>query len=137
MLDFWKIAMRPGKPLIFGRLGALAADRPAGQSGLDAGLRDPVPASPPSPRCSAPRPKHRLLAATARSELKANDTRQDYIRATLERRDGELWATPFPIQDSSMLSALARADALIVRPPHAPAAAAGGHLWKSCRWTSV
>jgi molybdopterin molybdotransferase len=40
-------------------------------------------------------------------------------------RDGELWAEPFAVQDSSMLSALARADALVVRAPHAPAVGEG------------
>jgi molybdopterin molybdotransferase len=58
--------------------------------------------------------------------LPANDQRQDYLRASLSRDDsGELVASPFPVQDSSMMSVIARADALVIRPPHAPAAAAG------------
>jgi molybdopterin molybdotransferase len=52
--------------------------------------------------------------------LKANDARQDYLRATCEWRDGELWARPFPAQDSSMQKIFAQADVLIVRKPHAP-----------------
>jgi molybdopterin molybdotransferase len=57
--------------------------------------------------------------------LSANEARQDYIRARLVVRDGEYWTEAFSLQDSAMLSTLAIADALIVRPPHAPAANAG------------
>ena len=57
--------------------------------------------------------------------LAANDRRQDYLRATLSRDAGTPVATPFPLQDSAMLATLARADALLVRPPLAPAAEAG------------
>jgi len=57
--------------------------------------------------------------------LPANDTRQDYVRAAIHDRDGEPWAEPFALQDSSMLSLLSRADCLIVRKPHAPSAAIG------------
>jgi molybdopterin molybdotransferase len=70
----------------------------------------------------APRPVRALAGAA----LKANDHRADHLRATLARRqDGALVATPFPVQDSSLMAALARADALILRPPHAPAVAEG------------
>ena len=125
-LDFWKIAMRPGKPVMFGTLGALPVlglpgnpvsalvtatlflrpilERLLGQKGLDTG---PVFA--------------RLGTA-----LKANDQRQDYLRATITRGpDGGLVASPFPKQDSAMLSLIAKADALIIRKPHAPAADIG------------
>jgi molybdopterin molybdotransferase len=58
--------------------------------------------------------------------LEANDRRQDYIRATLSRdTEGRAVVTPFPLQDSSMLATLARAEALLVRAPHAPALEAG------------
>ncbi|HWA90325.1 MAG TPA: gephyrin-like molybdotransferase Glp [Rhizomicrobium sp.] len=123
-LDFWKIAMRPGKPLIFGRLGAtpllglpgnpvstyvcaLLFVRPAIAALLGAETATP------------------LLSARLAKPMAANDTRQDYVRARLAWRDGEPWVEAFAVQDSSMLSALARADALIVRAPHAPAASAG------------
>jgi molybdopterin molybdotransferase len=66
-----------------------------------------------------------LQQARLARALAANDTRQDYLRARLIRRDGELWAEPFAIQDSSMQSALAAADALIVRHPHAAAVQVG------------
>jgi molybdopterin molybdotransferase len=126
-LDFWKIAMRPGKPLIFGRLGttpllglpgnpvstlvcAMLFLRPAIAAMLGADV-----AAPP-------------LAARLAGDLAANDTRQDYIRARIVVRDGEIWAEPFAVQDSSMLSVLAAADALVVRAPHAPAAKAGERI---------
>jgi molybdopterin molybdotransferase len=67
-------------------------------------------------------------AATARlgAAVAANDRRQDYLRARLTRADdGIEEAAPFAVQDSSMMRLLAQADCLIMRPPHAPAAAAG------------
>ena len=122
---FWRIAMRPGKPLIFGRFG----DTPL------LGL----PGNPVSSMVCAVvylRPAlERMLGlaaaaprATARlgRDLAENDRRQDYLRSRLERAgDGELIATPFEVQDSSMLSRLAHADCLVIRPPLAPPAKAG------------
>jgi molybdopterin molybdotransferase len=61
--------------------------------------------------------------------LAANDRRADHLRATLsEDGDGNLVATPFIRQDSSMLRLMAQADALILRPPHAPALEAGAEV---------
>jgi len=58
-----------------------------------------------------------------------NDERQDYLRATLAQGpDGAMIATPFPAQDSSMLLPLAKADCLLIRAPHAPAATRGQSL---------
>jgi len=59
-------------------------------------------------------------------DLPANDERADYLRAVLAAGpDGLPVATPFPVQDSSMLLPLAQADCLLVRAPNAPAANAG------------
>ena len=59
-------------------------------------------------------------------DLPENDRRQDYLRSELtEGPDGALIATPFDRQDSAMLSLLARAGCLVIRPPHAPAAQPG------------
>jgi molybdopterin molybdotransferase len=69
--------------------------------------------------------KTELLAAKLLRDLPANDQRQDYLRARTEARAGELCVEPFAVQDSSMLSILAQANALIVRSPNAPAAKAG------------
>ena len=59
-------------------------------------------------------------------DLPANDERADYLRATLAAEPG--WASvamPFPVQDSSMMAPLAKADCLVIREPYAPAAGAG------------
>ena len=123
-LDFWKIAMRPGKPLIFGRLGATPLLGLPGNpvSTLVCAILFLQPAI-----CALLGTSTEIAHKTARlaGGLSANDTRQDYVRAKLSTRDGEAWVEAFPVQDSSMLSALATADALIVRAPHAPAAAEG------------
>jgi len=118
VLDFWKIAMRPGKPLIFGRLGKTPLIGLPGNpvSAIVCAMlfvRPAVGAMLGSSR------EPRLLTARSTTALAANDSRQDYIRARLEVRGGELWAEPFRIQDSSMLSAIATADCLLVRRPHA------------------
>jgi molybdopterin molybdotransferase len=66
------------------------------------------------------------ITARLGADLAANDRREDYMRARLARDgDGELVATPFPKQDSSMISLLVEAGCLVVRGPHAPAAKAG------------
>jgi molybdopterin molybdotransferase len=128
VLDFWKIAMRPGKPLMFGRIGdmpmlglpgnpvsafvcALLFLRPAIERMI--GLSGDAPATEPA----------RLAAA-----MKANDQREDYVRATLSR-DADGWvATPYSVQDSGMLRNLARADALIRRPARQAALAEGARV---------
>ncbi len=124
-LSFWKVAMRPGRPLMHGKLGAMAV----------LGL----PGNPVSSYVCAFLflvPLIRLLSG--RSDLKiptepavlggdlgANDERADYLRATLRAAADGSVATPFPTQDSSMMSPLAKADCLLFREPHAPPAQAG------------
>ena len=74
--------------------------------------------------------RDQTVPALLGNDLPANDARQDYLRATLRRQsDAPPVATAHPRQDSSMLSVLAAADCLIIRPPHASAAFAGD----SCR----
>jgi len=125
-LDFWKIAMRPGKPLTFGRLGETSMLGLPGNpvSTLVCGhlfLRPAIGRMLGLKTTEVGEENARLGSA-----LKANDEREDYLRARLERDgDGNWVATPFKAQDSSMLSTLAQADALVVRVPHAPAAEAG------------
>jgi molybdopterin molybdotransferase len=69
------------------------------------------------------------MLVRAGAKLAANDHRFDHLRASLGTdRDGRPVATPFPVQDSSMLATLARADALILRPPHAPALPEGAEV---------
>jgi molybdopterin molybdotransferase len=68
----------------------------------------------------------RFETAITGEKLNENDKREDYLRATLSRQDdGQLVATAFSRQDSSMLRRLSDADCLIVRPPHATALQAG------------
>jgi molybdopterin molybdotransferase len=125
-VDFWKIAMRPGKPLMFGRLGSTAVLGLPGNpvSALVCGMLFLKPALERLQGLPGDGPA--LEPALAGTDLKPNDMRQDYLRARLTRdADGMLVALPFAKQDSSMMSALAGADCLIVRPPSAPAAKTG------------
>ncbi|MCX5577435.1 gephyrin-like molybdotransferase Glp [Kaistia terrae] len=124
-LDFWKIAMRPGKPLMFGRLGPM---RVLGLPG------NPVSSLVCALLFLKPLMQRLLglplLDETEFAELGApvreNDKRQDYVRASLvDLPDGRHIATPLPRQDSSMLSTFAQALCLIVRPPFAAAEAEG------------
>lgn len=138
VLDFWKVAMKPGKPLLFGRLGdtpilglpgnpvsalvcAILFLRPA----IDAMLGTAQHSCSLSQklRCGC-----HTTTARLKGDLPANNDRQAYLRARLSHVDGEVWAEPFLAQDSSMLSVLAEADALILRKPQAAAASTGDRL---------
>ena len=120
-IDFWRIALRPGKPMMAGRLGAASVLGLPGNPVSAfvtamlfvrplvahlAGAADPLP---------------RTVGATLGEPLAANNGRTDYLRGGW--RDGRVYASI--IQDSSMLLTLARATCLIVRAADAPAAAAG------------
>ena len=128
-LDFWKIAMRPGKPLMFGRIGETPLLGLPGNpvSSLVCALLFLRPILHRlSGRSDSPDPTRR---ARLGGPLGENDRRQDYLRAHLSRDEhGMLVATPFAKQDSSMLATLALAEGLIVRPPHAPALAEGAEV---------
>ncbi len=128
-LAFWKIALRPGKPLMFGRLGAT---RVLGLPG------NPVSALVTARVFLVPLVRA-LLGETGDARvsetailtrpLEANGPRLHLMRATLGRDDtGALTVTPLNSQDSSLLNALARADCLIRRTHDAPAAAAGERI---------
>ena len=121
VLDFWKIAMRPGKPLIWGRLGDVPMLGLPGNpvSALVCGVVFLLPAL--AVLAGLPAAETATQAATAGVELAANDAREDYLRCGMI---GGV-ATPYQRQDSSMLRALAQADALMVRAPHAVALRAG------------
>jgi molybdopterin molybdotransferase len=113
-LAFWKVAMRPGKPLLAGRLGdAVLIGLPGNPvSALVCGhlfLRPAIDAALGLPAGPLPRIAARLTAA-----LPENGPREHYMRA---RRDTAGRVTPFPTQDSALLSVLAEADALLIRPP--------------------
>jgi molybdopterin molybdotransferase len=123
-LDFWRIAMRPGKPLMFGRIGPMRVLGLPGNpvSGLVCALlflRPLIDATLGRPARDLSEPA--ILAVA----VPANDGRQDYVRATLVTGNDLPKVTPLPVQDSSMLSVLAAADCLLIRAPNAPAAKAG------------
>jgi molybdopterin molybdotransferase len=125
-MAFWRIAMRPGKPMMHGRLGAMRVIGLPGNpvSSYVCGFLFLVPLI----RALSGRAAihHTPETALLGRDVGANDLREDYLRARLERRaDGALIATPVDHQDSSLLGNLAAARALVIRPPHAPAAAAG------------
>jgi molybdopterin molybdotransferase len=125
-LAFWKIAMRPGKPLLYGRLGNQRVLGVPGNpvAALICGLVFLVPML------------HRLLGlregargpqeAVLGQALEANGPREHYMRAASTwRPNGERLVTPLAAQDSALMADFARADCLIVRTPDAPALAAG------------
>jgi molybdopterin molybdotransferase len=129
VVDFWQIAMRPGKPLLFGRMGAVPVlglpGNPVSAIVCSAlfllpalALMQGLPAGPP-PTGSA------VLGAA----VKENDRRADHLRATVTTDEpGRVVVTPFPVQDSAMLRRLALADALVLRAPFAPALPAGSEV---------
>ena len=125
-VDFWQIAMRPGKPLMFGHIGATMMIGLPGNpvSTLVCAMIFVQPALKRMIGLAGDDPatvKARLAAPLAK-----NDRRQDYLRATAERdAEGGLLVRAFEKQDSSMMAPLAKADCLIVRPPHAAPAPAG------------
>jgi molybdopterin molybdotransferase len=125
-MAFWRIAMRPGKPMMHGRLGAM---RVVGVPG------NPVSSYVCMMLCVVPlirtlsgrkRVQHARKKAVLGRDVAGNDVREDYLRARIEEReDGTLIATPVDHQDSSLLANLALARALVIRAPFAPAAKAG------------
>ncbi len=125
-LDFWTVAMRPGKPLMVGRYKDTPMIGLPGNpvSTLVCGL---LFAKPAMARMSGiAEVFERPTRARLKIPLAENDRRQDYLRARLSQAaDGTLEAEPFAKQDSSMISLLARADCLVIRKPRAPAAKAG------------
>jgi molybdopterin molybdotransferase len=125
-MAFWKIAMRPGKPMMHGRLGAMRVIGLPGNpvSSYVCGFLFMVPLI----RALSGRSMihHRRERAVLGRDVGANDQREDYLRARLELHDdGTLIALPVNHQDSSLLANLAAAQALLVRAPFAPKAEAG------------
>jgi len=124
-LAFWRIAMRPGKPLIFGQIdqtpmlglpGNPVSTGVCAVIFVAAAIRKMLGQDP------LPKPSHAKLIAP----LGENDRRQDYLRAHIHVDDqGQTWAEAFNKQDSGMLKTFSDADGLIIRPPHAPPAEAG------------
>jgi len=125
-LDFWKVAIRPGKPMLFGRRGNMRVLGLPGNplSCLIAARVFLVPLLfALLGRRDAPLKER---AAVLTHDVPANGPRQYYMRATeVGGSDGLPRVTSLAVQDSAHMSALVAADVLIVRPPEAPAASAG------------
>ena len=126
-LAFWKIAMRPGKPLMFGRLGT---SRVLGLPGNPVSslictrlfLLPLIRALLGQPALEAAPLQARLAAP-----VEANGPRQHYMRAVSRPGpEGQPEVVPVRSQDSSLLAPLVEADYLLVRQPRAPAVPAGG-----------
>lgn len=124
-LSFWRVALRPGRPMMHGRLGGLQVLGVPGNpvSSYVCSVLFLVPLI----RRLSGRADVERSRETARlgRDLPENDEREDYLRATLTfDADGPI-ATPVSSQDSSLMAHLSRAGCLVIRPPHAPAAPAG------------
>ena len=125
-LAFWKVAIRPGKPLMFGRLDATRVMGLPGNP-VSALITARVFLVPLIHALLGIEPEARDLETAILSQpLEANGPRLHLMRAKLGRdASGALTVTPMPSQDSSLLSALVEADCLIWREPDAALAAAG------------
>jgi molybdopterin molybdotransferase len=124
-IEFWKIAIRPGKPLMFARR---ESQRILGLPGnpVSTIVCARIFLKPLIDGLLGLPEENPLCEALLETPLKMNDNRQDYLRAGLQLDGiGRLVASPFPVQDSSMQRTMAEAGCLIVRPPYAPAAEAG------------
>ncbi len=122
-MDFWKVAIRPGKPFLSGRLPGHPARRVLGLPGnpVSAFVTALLFAVPLAARLGGRSHGLPIEMLPLAAPLAANDGRRDHLRA----RRGASGVTAFAAQDSAMLSVLAAADVLIIREPHAPAAATG------------
>lgn len=126
-LGFWKIAMRPGKPLIFGTLGKMIVlglpGNPVSSIVCTKIFLEPlIAALLGASNADADPSEPAILGA----DVPENDLRQDYVRSRLEIDPSGLpRVVPFGKQDSSMLRLLNESDALLLRAPFAPAAKAG------------
>ena len=134
-MESWNVAYRPGRPLLFGRLGdtpvlgfpgntssalvcAILFIRPCIDMML--GTVQNTCSLPQRFKCGC-----HTMTARLRHELPATDERKTFVRARLIMDDGEVWAEPYPVLDYPMLSVLAKADALVVLPPNAAPSKAG------------
>jgi molybdopterin molybdotransferase len=124
-LDFWRIAMRPGKPLMVGSLGAMRVlglpGNPVSSMVCAVLFLEPLLA-----RLGHLPGRSRERMATTITDLPQNDHRQDYVRAEARRNEtGALQVTSYGKQDSSQMKIFSQSDALIIRPPNAAAMPAG------------
>jgi molybdopterin molybdotransferase len=124
-LSFWRVALRPGRPMMHGKVGAMQVLGLPGNpvSSYVCAFLFLVPLL----RTLMGRPDVAWVPVQARlgRDMTENDERADYLRATLEPGPDGPIATPLPSQDSSLMAPLAKADCLLIREPHAAFAPAG------------
>lgn len=127
-LGFYKVAMRPGKPLIFGHLhGTPVLGLPGNPVAV--GVTAAIFLRPAILAMLGLDPAQTIETAMLGCALGENDQRQDYLRATLTlNTDGQTVATPFSKQDSAMLAKFTDADCLVIRAPFAPPVPAGAEV---------
>ena len=126
-LSFWKIAMRPGKPLIFGHWrGSPLLGLPGNP--VSAGVCMVVFGLPAIKTLLGQQTEADIRLMHLALPVAANDRRQDYLRAVFDGSGEARTIRPLGRQDSSMLKAFSDAHALIIRPPHAPALQAGDNV---------
>ena len=117
--------MRPGKPLIWGKIGRIPLLGLPGNP-VSTAVCALVFLAPAIRKFGGGTHQQHLFSAAITTDLPENDLRQDYIRANMERADDGLTIVrPAQHQDSSMMATLANADAFIVRPPFDPPLTAG------------
>ena len=127
-LGFWKIAMRPGKPLLHGRIDGIPLLGLPGNP-VSSAVCANIFLRPAIAQLSGSKHSPQMIAAELTEALRENDQRQDYLRSSLRYgEDGRARVTPARKQDSSMISIYANADALIVRPPFDAAKSAGDQV---------
>jgi molybdopterin molybdotransferase len=124
-LSFWKVAMRPGRPLMHGRLGdmhvlGLPGNPVSCYVGAFLFLIPLIRRLSGRTDTTIP-----VESAVLGCDLLANGERQDYLQSSLRHGAAAEIATPFPVQDSSTMVSLARADCLVIREPYAPPASTG------------
>ena len=120
VLDFWKIAMRPGKPLIYGHIDDIPLLGLPGNP-VSSAVCATIFLRPALARLAGHSYETPVTTASLTCDLPENDRRQDYLRAVLSHdSDGQASVTPARRQDSSMIAVFAAANALVVRPPFDP-----------------
>ncbi len=127
-IGFWKIALRPGKPLMFGTKGKTRIIGLPGNP-VSALVCSRIFIKPLMDMMQGIEPEQQIVTAKLAKLLPENDNRKDYIRATLQiAGDGTRLVTPYSTQDSSMQRTLRDAHCLIMREPFAPAAQIGDEV---------
>jgi molybdopterin molybdotransferase len=124
-IDFWKIALRPGKPFMYGRKGRTHVMGLPGNP-VSALVTARIFLKPLLDCFAGLPPQNENTTAVLDGALEANDHRQDYVRAIVTiAPDGRRTVKPFAVQDSSMQRTLQSSQALIIRAPMAAAVTTG------------